>query len=413
MLSQSLLFSRAVFIIISIKTHMIDLLIVTRRLGIGGNATSTINLYKALNQHIKVKIVAVDGSDYKFRNLNENEFVDLHFSSSKSKLARIFSYVSKKRELKKIIEKYQPKYLYLIINPYFNIVKYGKINARTIISCRDFGMLTRKHALYKKNLSKSDAMVTNSLCLKDFYLNLYPSDNEKVVCINNIVNVEEIKTQSLEKIDDESLKFFDNHRVIVAVGRFCVEKGFNHLIRAFLYAKKSIPNLGLCIVGDGEFKPKIEKMIAKNGCENDILLSGYKANPHCFVAKSEAYVLSSISEGFPNVVLEALALNKPIIAADCKSGPREILAPDDANYLAKNDAYQKAKFGILCPPLEFSDDYLSTNPNFVEQEMGKAIVELLTNKDLYYEFVDNSKTVLTRFSSENIASEYIELLKKL
>jgi glycosyltransferase involved in cell wall biosynthesis len=81
----------------------------------------------------------------------------------------------------------------------------------------------------------------------------------------------------------------------------------------------------LVIVGDGAFRGELETLSKELGIAARVHFMGYRNNPHALVAGARLQVLSSRYEGMPMVLLEALALGKPVIASDCPTGPREIL----------------------------------------------------------------------------------------
>ena len=112
--------------------------------------------------------------------------------------------------------------------------------------------------------------------------------------------------------------------VIVSIGRLTQQKDFPTLIHAFHIVRQSNP-VRLIILGEGEDRPALERLIQQLGIENDVAMPGFIQNPYPYLTHAALYVLSSRWEGLPTVLVEALYCNVPIIATDCPSGPREIL----------------------------------------------------------------------------------------
>lgn len=82
----------------------------------------------------------------------------------------------------------------------------------------------------------------------------------------------------------------------------------------------------LLIVGHGDKETQLRRLIKDLGLESNAILMGGQENPYKFMKHSDLYVLSSLTEGFPNAMVEAMSVGLPILAVDCKSGPREILS---------------------------------------------------------------------------------------
>jgi glycosyltransferase involved in cell wall biosynthesis len=113
--------------------------------------------------------------------------------------------------------------------------------------------------------------------------------------------------------------------VILGAGRFQRQKDFPTLIRAFALLSRERP-CRLVILGDGNGRTALEALIGDLGLTDRVQLPGFLANPFPFVARARLFVLSSAWEGSPNVLTEAMALGTPVVATDCPSGPRELLA---------------------------------------------------------------------------------------
>lgn len=112
--------------------------------------------------------------------------------------------------------------------------------------------------------------------------------------------------------------------VLLGVGRLSKQKDFPTLIEAFALVRKT-HMARLVILGEGPDRPALEAQVRKLGLEADVSLPGFVANPYAYMARATAFVLSSLWEGLPTVVVEALYCGASVISTDCPGGSREIL----------------------------------------------------------------------------------------
>jgi glycosyltransferase involved in cell wall biosynthesis len=123
--------------------------------------------------------------------------------------------------------------------------------------------------------------------------------------------------------------------ILLNAGRLEEQKDQLTLLKAFTILKKSNPAFVLFILGDGPLKQQLETYISGHHLHNDVFLMGFDTNPYKWMTGCHFFVSSSISEGFGNVLVEAMALGKTIVSTNCPSGPAEIL--------------QNGALGYLCP----------------------------------------------------------------
>lgn len=112
--------------------------------------------------------------------------------------------------------------------------------------------------------------------------------------------------------------------IILAAGRLENQKDFATLISAFAMVLKKRP-ARLLILGEGSLREKLQAQIEAAGLSTHVLLAGFQDNPFAFMSKASVFVLSSVHEGFGNVLVEAMAVGTPVVSTDCPSGPSEIL----------------------------------------------------------------------------------------
>jgi glycosyltransferase involved in cell wall biosynthesis len=113
--------------------------------------------------------------------------------------------------------------------------------------------------------------------------------------------------------------------VILAAGRLTRQKDFPTLLRAFAQLVRRT-EARLIVIGEGEERDTVERLVEELGIADRVALPGFVANPYAWMKGARLFVLSSRWEGFGNVLAEALACGTPVVATDCPSGPRDILA---------------------------------------------------------------------------------------
>lgn len=112
--------------------------------------------------------------------------------------------------------------------------------------------------------------------------------------------------------------------VVIAVGRLSPEKDFVTLIRAFALLRHQV-SCRLIVLGDGPERGSLERLAWDLGVNINVQFTGFVTNPYVYMKHSAVFVLSSLREGLPTALVEALSLNVPVVSTDCAHGPREIL----------------------------------------------------------------------------------------
>jgi glycosyltransferase involved in cell wall biosynthesis len=147
---------------------------------------------------------------------------------------------------------------------------------------------------------------------------------ERCVLIENAIDtVTYSRTKGTEDAK-KALGFSPDCLLIGAIGRLSAEKGFDVLIRSVQQLFQAGLDVNLVIVGEGEERSRLEALSAELGCVNRVRLLGYRRNPLDVYEAMDVYALSSLHEGLPNVVLEALAMEVPVVATSVGGLPRLI-----------------------------------------------------------------------------------------
>ncbi|WP_037585208.1 glycosyltransferase [Stenoxybacter acetivorans] len=109
---------------------------------------------------------------------------------------------------------------------------------------------------------------------------------------------------------------------LINVSRLHAQKDHATLIRAYVASAQTLP---LVLVGKGEEEDNCRRLVQELGIADQVIFTGFQANPYPLIAHATGFVLSSRYEGMPMVILEALTLGTPFISTDCPSGPNELL----------------------------------------------------------------------------------------
>lgn len=198
--------------------------------------------------------------------------------------------------------------------------------------------------LYQLLYPKADLIITQSVGMKDDLKNFLPAlSDEQVTQIYNPLDIRAVNRQATML---SCIGRFPGGKQIVAAGRLTYQKGFELLLQAFHQVLNHRPDVHLTILGEGPLRKELEELAESLGIKERVTFAGFQANPYQFMIQADLFVLSSRWEGFPNIVLEALACGCPVVATDCPSGPREILQDNRYGYLVESENAQALAEGI-------------------------------------------------------------------
>lgn len=174
-------------------------------------------------------------------------------------------------------------------------------------------------------------------------------------------------------------------KLIVACGRLNPQKGYSYLLDAFKDVSASL-KAQLWILGEGELRASLESQIKSLGLTDSVRLLGFKTNPYQYIARADLFVLSSLFEGFGNVIVEAMACGTPVVATDCPYGPAEIITP--------------GVNGLLVPPAD-------------SPALSAAILQVLENPELGQQLAQGGEKRASDFQAVAIAAQYGQLFQQL
>ncbi len=207
---------------------------------------------------------------------------------------------------------------------------------------------------------------------KENYSNYYHAKN--VVCIPNPITISHSKQADLSS------------KVVLAIGRFTNQKGFDRLVEAWRIVAREKNDWKLKIIGDGELRDTISAQIKALGLNQTIELHLPTKNIEEHYLKASIYAMSSRFEGLPLVLIEAKSYGLPTISFDCETGPREIIRHQLDGLLVENGNIELLAQGILL---------------------------LINNEDLRINYGNEALQDLDRFNSERIRKQWLNLLKSL
>lgn len=208
-----------------------------------------------------------------------------------------------------------------------------------------------------------------------------------------------------------------SHHIVVSMGRDDYIKGNWHLIKAFSLVKRDIPDAKLLILGAGSYEGN-KKLAQDLGIRDSVAFPGVRKNPFPYVAAGDLYVLPSNHEGFPNALLEAMALHKPVIAADCRTGPREIvLSPEEYEDLNRREPdggrtgeVIDGTYGVLVPDMS---EVINNDAGQITDEdrtLACAMVSVLGDDIRLRHFARASEERAADFAPEHYRDSLLRIL---
>jgi N-acetylgalactosamine-N,N'-diacetylbacillosaminyl-diphospho-undecaprenol 4-alpha-N-acetylgalactosaminyltransferase len=366
----------------------------------GGGAERVVSylLSYCVNNNIKVFLILMNTS-IKY-DLPEN--VEVHYieksSATESGIMKAFKIPFLAYKYAKLVKKLKLTHsLSFLTRPSFiNVLasQLTKYKFNVITNERAFPSLqysykgfqsTFNKKLIKSLYKKSDLVISNSYGNASDLVDNFEVPSRIMQVIHNPIDLTKIK--NIKPIDS----FFDSKRFnIITLGR--LDKGKNHIMLIKAIHKLQNPLLKLYIFGVGDMQEELEDLINKLDVNAQVSLMGFKPNPYQYLKAADLFIFGSNHEGFPNVLLEAMACGLPILTTNCQSGPSEIME------------LKKAKEDIMIT------DYGILVPIKNVDLMAKGIGYLVKNKNYINKCIENSESRIKDFEKNSILKEYIDLI---
>jgi len=256
-----------------------------------------------------------------------------------------------------------------------------------------FGQITKEMPMYMCRYLGIKNIITVSQGLKDIIIDTYNIEPSHISVIYNPLDITKITQISCDEVKEA---FFQvDIPIIISVGNVIPVKGHWHLLRIFERIREIIP-CKLVICGhtglDTQYYEYLQTLVKDMKYKEDVFFTGWVPNPYKYMAKSTVFVLSSLSEGFSYVIIEAMICGCPIVSADCNVGPRELL--------------ENGKYGFLSKSLD--EEYYSLKDPLTDAEtdMVEKIILMITNPQIRDDFSQNGRLKAAEFDKSIVFKRY-------
>ncbi len=348
----------------------------------GGVEKNIIIISNYLSKYLKnVTLITYDARfKYKFSKKVNLVYIKENSYSTSKYLKYFFCCILLIKEIlknKKItVLSFQANIYCLIISKFLNF----NVIVRSNSSPSGWSNNKIKKILFKTYLNYSRKIIVNS---KDFKKELDKKFNTNSLVIYNPLNKSEIIKMSKKIIKNN---FFQKGNLkLINIARFTDQKDHLTLLKAVNLLKNKI-KLQLLIIGYGSNEFLIRNYIKDNNLNSIVKVIGFQKNPYKYLKKADMLILSSIFEGAPNVILEALCLKKIVISSDCPTGPKEIL--------------QNGKYGFLFKPKNYN-------------QLASLIIYSSKNKKLIRRKILLGFNSLVRFDYKKNCNKYLNVIKQI
>ena len=391
------------------------IIFLTPTMDIGGGERVVSEMSLNLNENIEKIIIVFESINNKISYPYRGKLISLNLVISSNFLLKIYYFFLGLFKTWKIIMKEKPSYV-ISLGGQLNIINV-LTNKRALVRVENFipmfnSFRERMYGILIKILfNRANKVIVVSKTIANSLIENFGIKKEKIKLIYNPIDIKKIQSLALEPLESKHQEIFNNSLVIINIGRVTEIKGQWCLIKAFKEVKNKIKEAKLVILGKGGLEKKLKKLIKDLNLENDVYFLGWQENPFKFLYKSKLFVLASLGgEGLPCIILEAMACGIPIISTDCKSGPREILAPKtDFNYETKKIEY--VEYGVLAPVCSGKFNITNLLPSQSEKTLSQALINMLDDKELLSKLKSKSEQRAQDFGVKKIIKEWDFLAK--
>jgi glycosyltransferase involved in cell wall biosynthesis len=389
--------------------------------GVGGMERLAIYLHNHYkNQGYNVKVLKIIKLKTDIVNFGGDEYFlsDIDFTSM-SFLSRLFFYLKAPLSIRRLINNNNVNFSIAfgdMANVFSSLSFTGEFKIASIHALKSVEFTSKNflNIIFKLAFKSSYYFLDKVVCIseaikKDLITNCDFSFPEKLKVIYNPHDINQMLSMSLEPIElNDELRLFEQD-VILFLGRLSIQKSPWHLVKAFSQVVKNNNNLNLIFIGDGDDNvlKYLKILIEELNIKDKVFFLGRKSNPYQYLKKANVLALSSYYEGTPNVIVEAIANEVPIVTSNCTDGIIELMSNSQLDQIGQ---LLETESGIITPNFFKGSLSIPKNNELIEEEIlfAKALDLVLSNKKYKEKLIENKEKLLKKFNIENIAEQYLK-----
>ena len=233
----------------------------------------------------------------------------------------------------------------------------------------------------KRLYPKADVVVgvSKEICLELHQMAGVPK--QKLAAVQNGLDLDNILSQAKEPLLPEEEQWTAGENILVCAGRLTHQKGQWHLIRSLAVLKEQGIPFRLLILGTGEEKDYLQKLVRDLKMEDSVAFCGFCGNPYRIFSRCTLAVMPSMYEGFSNVLPEFLACGLPVVSTDHRTGAREILDSGGKWYIHRTSGMEEVDCGLLVPVCDGFRYDAAAPLTPEERTMGEALARMLRDPE--------------------------------
>lgn len=305
----------------------------------GGAENVCVNLANELADYdweVELVILNLNNSAFLNRLSEKVNLVILGVNHVRNSCPALLGYINQTNPNAILVFNYELTVILLILRRVFRF--------KTKIITRNISTLSQKRVLANdlwskyvvmplviKFYHKSDHIINQCEAMREDLISLYPKIRNKTSVIYNPLN-----RHIEEYVTNNDILSVEKNDYLLCVGRLENVKAFDIAIKAFANLSREYLSLRLKIIGKGSLEVELKELASQLGVADRVDFEGFQKNIIPYYLHAKATLLTSLYEGFPNVLLESISLATPVVAFDCPSGPREIIIDGSNGYLIKD-----------------------------------------------------------------------------
>ncbi len=351
--------------------------------------------------------IAIFSSEDMFYDVGDIPLIDLKLGSRPSLIGKLLNIVRRIRAVKRVKREKNIHVTYSF-GPTANLINaLTKVQDKVWIGIRGYGALEAKREM-RLTCGRADKVICCAKEMADDVERLYAP--KSVECLYNPCDTEKLVALAGEQTALAHQDFLtEKSSLLASMSRVDDVKGFWHQLKAFALIKREIPEAGLMLIGDGDFS-EYEKLAEELSVRDSVLFTGVQKNPFCYLKQASLYLMTSETEGFPNAMVEAMAVGVPVLSVNCKTGPAEILTKDYRQ--VAQDAVYQGEYGMLLPVMNPKKNLNAEEIEPEEEILAREAVKIIQNPDRIKEMREAARQRSKEFSVKKYEEKLYTWIEK-